>query len=909
MEELVSLGLFVLLALLVLPVVAFAYARAARRRVRDLAAELDALRERQHQLEAQVRRLGRPGDRAPEAPQAAAVTPVPLPAHETLPPAIPAAPEPPRWPEDDRPQAAPPRPPRGPSVWGPEFSQARISIIGSLLVLGGLAFTLRALGAPAWTLLLLVFTFGGVLYGTARRVPWPVSGALRGLGYGVAALGLGSAAQSVPDTWGPGAVLLGLLLLSGALVWDSLRRREPLLGAVAVGGAALSTWMLTDDLGWASIPAAGAALLLGAVAVWPGRVAGVTDLPVPANPPPGTAHPGARPLTLLATAAVPVGWLEAALSHAEAVTFTGWLQQGLKVEAPLGLWPWLAFTLLALTVPAALRGGPGGTPPRPAERLTAAGATLLPLTLVALAVGTALNGAPVLSATAALGLGLALLPAALAWPGWQARRQARPSEGAEPGLASTLTSSLTAGATSVLGAAALALLGGGAQWTALSGIGAALLALGLAGHSRTWGRVGAGVLAFSALCAAGPSAEVLSGAVDSWPLNELDTALLTAPALVAVLGALRLGGSRWWSAPRPVIPAPRPEVTPLPPLPRLTGPLLGLVGAAAGTLTLAAVGTWPLALWGALAAGAALLLRRTAPGGVALVALTPAAAASGAWLLSQDNGAEVALGVAVTLLAAAAVQGGLARVPTGRAPVWAWAVPALLALTLGRAAALWWPALGVPGGLALATLMSALLPSPLSHRRLDLLLGAGVLAALPWVQADGRPVSAAPVLGGALLLLVWGALRTPVGTVRLGRLGRGRPVDPQGPAEAVLWGAVLLSLLPMLAGAALGTTLMTLGGWWLLGSAAVLAVGLLACWTGHRHPQRTVWDAGLALLLVAGLKAALLDAQLLPNPSPVMGLAALTTGLALLGVAVFAPRPPGTTASVPSAPAAKDGPA
>lgn len=152
-------------------------------------------------------------------------------------------------------------------MWGPQFSRARISLIGGVLVLGGLAFTLRALGAPAWTLLLAVFAFGGLLYFNARRVPWPVSGALRGLGYGVTALGVGSLSPQLSGDWGPGAVMLGLLGLSAALLQDALRRRELLLGALAVGGSALSTWMLTDDLGRWSIPAAGAALLLAAVAV------------------------------------------------------------------------------------------------------------------------------------------------------------------------------------------------------------------------------------------------------------------------------------------------------------------------------------------------------------------------------------------------------------------------------------------------------------------------------------------------------------------------------------------------------------------------------------------------------------------------------------------------------------------
>lgn len=94
-----------------------------------------------------------------------------------------------------------PAPRRKLNLWGPEFSQARISISGGALVLGGLAFVLWALGLPAWTLLLAVFAFGALLYGTGRLVPWPVSGALRGLGYGVTALGLGSLAQKLPAGW------------------------------------------------------------------------------------------------------------------------------------------------------------------------------------------------------------------------------------------------------------------------------------------------------------------------------------------------------------------------------------------------------------------------------------------------------------------------------------------------------------------------------------------------------------------------------------------------------------------------------------------------------------------------------------------------------------------------------------
>ncbi|WP_216328263.1 hypothetical protein [Deinococcus aestuarii] len=883
-----------LAAVLALVLAVWALVRAARvdRRAEATREEVRRLREGQKALRAELARL-----RGPSAEPAGAEH-----VEQTFPP-------PPVWPEDV--PAAPPRPtrPRGPSLWDPAYSRARISVIGGVLVLGGLAFTLRELGAPGWTRLLAVFAFGALLYLNARRVPWPVSGALRGLGYGVTALGIGSLAQALPDTWGPGVVMAGLLGLSAVLLWDGRRRGEPLLGALAVLGAGLSTWMLTDDLGQASIPAAGAVLLLAGVAVSRGSAqlrASEADLAEePANPP-----RTALALTLGAAGLVPVGWIVASVGHADPELLLArgeaFVAQVLALSGEVfpGLLAWLAFSLLALSPALALlgrreRGEAGG--PVPA---LAAWATLGPQVLVAAATGTALSTRGSLHPLV-LGLALApLLPLALAARhAWGQRLGPAEAGDADASLTGTVAGSLTAAATGVAGAVALGLLGARTQPAALSGIALALLIVGLSARSRGWLTAGAAGLGLSALWGAGAAGE-------GWGADPLRAALLGAvPAVIGLLGALRTARDPWAGAPRAEI---GPDASGTPPASGRTAPLLA---GGCGALLMAALqpgGVLSLGLAAAAFAGGLWWLRREEqrPGGAQTPtdslhttlfwALAPGAALGALLLLgtAEDTGLPRLAACLISLLTAgsllgAARAGGRAR---GLAEV---AGLVLLALALGVVCVTWLPALGVPGALALTAGLTVPLRPVWGWERLDVGLGLGLLAALvALVEGVWSGTSPVPVPGVFLLSLVWALTRTPGGLRMLTELGPDTATPQRPPAQA-LWLAALLLVGLLSLGAGLDPSVEGLRPWLALSSLAVLGVGLWACVGAHRAARqgtdggpRPLWDTGLALVVAGGVKGALLDAPTMDNSGAAVGVAVLVTGLSLLAVAILAPRPP-----------------
>lgn len=923
--------MFELLALLalILSFAALSHASKAQQQARGLAQRLEVLEtelraSRLRQLEVDPPRLTEMDGALPEVQ-----TP-------------PGSSAPPTWPEDHptAPPVAPPGPPRprGPSLWGPQFSRARISLIGGVLVLGGLAFTLRALGAPAWTLLVAVFAFGGLLYFNARRVPWPVSGALRGLGYGVAALGVGSLSQRLPEAWGPGAVMVGLLALSAALLGDGLRRREPLLGALAVGGAALSTWMLTDDLGRWSIPAAGAALLLAAVAVWQGRAAQATALPGPqeedpAGPDAPTSRRAALALTLGAAGTVPLGWFVASASHSGYELWSGvqetarsTLQLG---SGPLALLPWLAFSLLALSVPLSLltRLRPEPEPesgeghPDRADRVTlsAAWAVLTPQALVATAVGAALNSGGLQAGAlgaALIILGALVVTARLAW----ARRHTQESP-----LANTLAGSLTAGAAGVAGALALSVLGPRTEALALAGVATVLLLVGLYGHSRFWLRVGAVGLAITALWGGWITAGLALGAISLLAApDDLRAALLgAAPAALGLLAAWRLGQGGWATAPRRSRalngaaqekgqPTSQP-VSPPPPAIRWTPTLLA--GLCSGVLAVALLAAGSAVLAGGVLLAAALLWTRRADGAGGTVpfwAATPLLTLGSLLLVFNVDGAQrpgwLGLGVAAALIAGTALLRATPRTFASASPRLLAEGTALtvLALALARAAQEWWPALGLPGALALLALLTAPLRLTLSWSRMDTLLGLGGLILLNltlagWPGADAAAQDRAQVtaLGSAALAAVWGLTRTESGLGVLGRLTRptgGLPPDARAhwPVPQTLWLGGWTLLVPLAVGVRLSAQAADLRPWLVASSLALLAVGLAAAIRAHRAGgagARASWAAGLALIAGAGVKGALLDAAFFPNASAGLGVAVLVTGLSVLAVAILAPRP------------------
>ncbi|KQR15734.1 hypothetical protein [Deinococcus sp. Leaf326] len=902
---------------LLMAVIAFAQAREALRRA-------DETQERLARLEAAHRALLLRLRPPPEEE----AQPVNSGAPGAAPP--PAADLPPVWPGEAPPRTPRPRPPRpgrrgSSALWAPEYSRARISVLGGALVLGGLAFTLRALGLPGWTLLLAVFAFGGLLYATARLVPWPVSGALRGLGYGVTALGLGGTAQRLvwlPGPWGPAAALLGLLALSAALVWDSRRRDEPLLGALAVGGAALSVWMLADDLGRWSIPAAGLTLVLAAAAVWPRRETGEAQGPG-AGATPG--HDAALALTLGVAGAVPVGWAAASFSHLPAwgrdslglPTLAGdpggrrLIAEVLLLSGPAGPQPWalafwVGFGVLALAPALTLlrtrqADSAHGAGPLP---LAVGWATLAPQVLTAAAVGTVLELRPL--PVAATGLALAVLGALVGAAAWAWRTGAQPARRdlGEASLPGALRSALTAGASAVAGAGLLALTGPRGDAAALASLGLALLALGTGGRSRLWLRVGAGVLVASALW---------SAPAGGWTA--------TVPALLGLTGALRLGADRWTTRPRPARPeGPASAPVARPVRPRLSAPLLA--GLCSAALALSLPPLWP-ALLGTLALGAGLwTLRRLSPG------LFPGRRWSGAlrrtlWWAGAPGTALGALGLLVwagdhtlrwpALLGSAVAALSLlaTRRSAGRARPWAEAAAlALLVpiLALALVAGDWGAAL------ALVALLAATRPLRLGRRRADILLGLGAVSTLLFLTVQGltdHVPETGPRLGSALGpvlgLAVWALTRTPGGQTWLGRQWPGargalaQLPPPAQPARA-LWLAGWLALLPLVALLWPGQDA---GPWLTLSSLALLGTGLAACLrarAGHHPEARALWTAGLGLMAAAGVKAAVFDALSYSRPGVAAGLAVLVSGLSLLLVAVFAPRPAAAPAEPDDAP-------
>ncbi|CAM3431663.1 DUF2339 domain-containing protein [Deinococcus saxicola] len=847
-------------------------------------------------------------------------------------------PEPPlpTWPEDQPatpPLATPPAPPRprGPSLWEPQFSRARISLIGGVLVLGGLAFTLRALGAPAWTLLVAVFAFGGLLYFNARRVPWPVSGALRGLGYGVAALGVGSMSQRLPGDWGPGAVMLGLLGLSAALLLDALRRRELLLGALAVGGAALSTWMLTDDLGRWSIPAAGAVLLLAAVAVWQGRAGQdavfeeAEDGEVSPDAP--ASRRAALALTLAAAGAVPVGWFVASQSHVadNLLSRTQELASALQLTGgPLSLLPWLAFGLLTLSVPLALLTRlrqdlheNSGADRTDGLALGAAWAILAPQALVAAAVGAAAGENGLKAGALALSLIIlaALVVAArLAW----SRRTAQNSP-----LAGAVAGSLTAGAASVAGALALSILGARTEPVALASVAAALLLVGLYGRSRFWLRVGALGLGITALWGMGLTLGLsLGDMVYLARPGDLRGALLgAAPAALGLLAAWRLGRDAWATAARPPkqLSGAAQEQGGVRPRPHWTPTLLAALCSAVLAMALLAAGSAVLA--GGVILAAALLWTRKAgeTGGsetgntVPFWIATPLVTLGSLTLIFNVNGPQtpslLVLGVVVALLAGTALLRATPRTFAEVSPrqLTEGTALVLLALALGHAAQEWWPALGLPGALALLALLSAPLRLTLSWGRMDALLGLGGLILLSLIMggwpggygADlNRPEVAAS--GSLVLAAAWWLTRTAGGLRLLSDLTRpsgGLPpsAEAQSPVAQALWLGGWALLVPLALGIRFSPQAADLRLWLIVSSLALLAVGLVTAVQAHRAGgaawARALWTAGLALIAGAGIKGATLDAPYFPNSSAGLGIAVLVTGLSLLAVAILAPRP------------------
>ncbi|GGR89351.1 hypothetical protein [Deinococcus sedimenti] len=844
---------------------------------------------------------------------------------------------PPAWPDEPPPQPVRRRWMPDLDLGAPEFSRARMSVIGGGLVIGGLAWTLRALSLPGWTTLVAVYAFAALLWWTARGVPQPVAGALRGLAYASGALGLGGLAQHL-GLWGPGVVMAGLLVLSALMAGRSLRAGEPLLAAMAGAGAAVSSWMLGDDLGVWSPLVMGVTGLIPALAV-PAllRALRSEDTLTGADAPAGLPRESSLMLTVLVAAALPAGHLLAALGHVPdplsgpvpgaltALHLTGW-----------GVWAWVSGTLLTCGTAAVLLRGAVALPPRagPDDRpgylelgVAAAMAAAAPLLAAAgaLGVGVRLSQGGSLVALLLLAVGGAALSA---W-GW--RTQLREAAvGRTPGaaLAGAVAGGATAGTAALLGSAVLGLLGARSRPLAYLGLGVALTRVGLAARSRTWVRLGGVLTGVSALVAV--TLTLRSGAA---PTLVWGTA---AALLVAWVAAARVARRGW-----------RPEAQAHSVALGIAATVFGLGGLleAAGVALLFGAALWtegtlrragaplePLRAGAQVAVtGASILLAvwgvfRALPAvPVSLTALLLALLGSVLALLASRVDAPAR--TAARRTTPQGVGGADALAPAASFPALPGAPASQFAACLAVAALL--AALGVWTGIdrassvGLAAAALALVGHRLALRRADvvstaaLLVGAGFVslnlasevltrAASPWraMQADGTADRWALPFTALALLGAWALLHTPTGRRLWTRW------TPQGaslpPMPARIWRAPLIAGGLALAVSTLWLALaprlavMLDGPLGTLGSVGALITGVLVAlgawrWGGvGRGGARPLWDMGVGIGAAAGVKAALLDAPLYDLPRVASGLAVLVTGLALLLLAVRAPRPDAT---------------
>lgn len=842
------------------------------------------------------------------------------------------------WPDEAQPQPVRRRWMPDLDLGAPEFSRARMSVIGGGLVIGGLAWTLRALSLPGWTTLVAVYAFAALLWWTARGVPQPVAGALRGLAYASGALGLGGLAQHLGPS-GPGVVMAGLLVLSGLMAVRSLRTGEPLLAAMAGAGAAVSSWMLGDDLGVWSPLVMGVTGLIPALAV-PALLRALRggDALTGAEAPAGLPRESSLVLTVLVAAALPAGHLLAALGHVPdplnapvpgvlaALHLTGW-----------GAWAWVAGTLLACGTAVALLRGAATLPPRAASDDRPA--------YLELGVASALAAAvPLLAAAGALGVGvqldqsgslaalllLAVGGAALGAWGWRTQ-QREGAAGRTPGaeLAGAVAGGATAGTATLLGSALLGLLGARSRPLGYLGLGVALAGVGLAARSRTWVRIGGALTGLSALVAV--TVTLRSG---------------TAPALVWGTAAALLGA--WVAAARVSRRGWRPEAQAQSAALGVAATVFGLGGLleAAGVALLLGASLWaegtlrrrvgaplePLRAGAQVAVtGTSILLAvwgmfRALPAGpVSLTALLLALLGSVlALLASRVNSAARRVARRTTR---EGVGGADAPAPAASFPALPAAPASQFAACLAVASLL--AALGVWTGIdrassvGLAAAALALIGHRLALRRADvvstaaLLVGAGVVsltlasevltrAASPWLawRADGTADRWALPCAALALLGAWALLHTPTGRrlwTHWTPLAASLP-----PMPARIWRAPLIAGGLALAISTLWLTLsprlavMLDGPLGTLGSVGALITGVLVAlgawrWGGvGRGGARPLWDMGVGIGAAAGVKAALLDARLYDLPHVATGLAVLVTGLALLLLAVRAPRPDGT---------------
>lgn len=805
----------------------------------------------------------------------------------------------------------------------PEYSRARMSVIGGGLVIAGLAWTLRALGLPGWTTLAAVYGFAALLWLTARSVPQPVAGALRGLAYAAAALGLGGLAGPLGDA-GPAVVMAGLLALSAAMAWRSVQAGEPLLAAMATAGAAVSTWMLTDDLRPWSPLAMGLAGLIPALAVPPLIALLPAERAQGNGEPAGLAREASLILTVLAAAALPTGHVLAALSHAEG---PGTLIRDLHLGG-WGPWTWAVGSVLALgTAAFMLRSAPRlpgreEAGERPAYRELGTAAALC-------------AAAPAVSATAALGAGvyeglpqalaatltLAAVTALLATLAWRAqRREATAGRPASAALTGTLAGAATAGTTSLVGAALTGLLGARTRPLAFTGLGAALTGVGLAARSRTWVRLGVGLTGLSLLAAVAAAEDgsptrtlawlTAAALVGSWLLSlrislagwrseagVLSLVTGTAAAMMSLAGPLEaataalLPGALLWATSR----ASSAEVTSGGPFVPLRAGLQVTATVAAFAAITSVVDGWTgdLIAWALLSAAVlgsvlALLASRTDPSPTPVTVTETTGITSSLPPLAPTS-QHAAWAATAALLAAAGFLAGASAVSAAALALVGMAAVSHLA--------------GLRRGPLLSSLALVTATLLVTAETVDLVLNH------LWPTHEGQQVRADTALLRWLPLAawsglgVWALLHTPTGRSLWVRWTQpfARATLPPMPARIlraplIAAGLALASLtlwvwLPSALARQLDGPLATLGSLGALTTGVLVALGAWR-WGGvGRGGARPLWDMGVGIGAVAGGKAAVLDAALYANSRAASGLAVLVTGLALLLLAVRAPRP------------------
>ncbi|UBV44698.1 hypothetical protein LAJ19_16180 (plasmid) [Deinococcus taeanensis] len=555
--------------------------------------------------------------------------------------------------------------------------------------------------------------------------------------------------------------------------------------------------------------------------------------------------------------------------------------------------------------------------------------------------------APAVSATAALGpgvyerlpqalaatLSLAGVTALLAALAWRTQRQAtRAGRPASAALAGTLAGAATAGTTALVGAALTGVLGARTRPLAYAGLGAALASVGLAAHSRTWVRLGAGLTGLSLLAAVGVA---VAGEAPTRPVAWLTAAALTGGWLLA----LRVSLAGW----------------------RAEAALLSLVtGAAAALMSVAG----PLeAAAATLLPGALLWVMSRRPGpaasgpgtaftplraGLQVTATAGAVASAVTSLTDGRTGDPAGAGLLVAALLGSVLALLASRADPSPAPVGgpgpqsptpgetdaplraalpplaplaqhaAWAATTLLLISMTDVAG---ASAGSGAALALAVMAAGTHLSGL--RRGPLLSSLALATAALLVSADStdlvvnhlwpahagrpevrstRPLTWLPVAAWSVLG-VWGLLHTPTGRSLWVRWTQRAalatlPVMPARilRAPVIAAGLALASLtvwawFPLALAARLDGPLATLGSLGALGTGVLVALGAWR-WGGvGRGGARPLWDMGVGIGAAAGAKAAVLDAALYGNARAASGLAVLVTGLALLLLAVRAPRP------------------